>query len=124
MITILTFNISHYFGIPFENYTDKLISAIGLAKLIDEFSKKDFEKIKYIEKNTHEKVMVSFYKLDRVVNPTKGEIQETEYTFRFKKNEYKNDEDKYVKMNDLTIQRYLCEAIREVHEILMNNLKK
>jgi hypothetical protein len=123
MITILTFNISHYFTIPVENYTEKLISAIGLANLIEDFDEKDLKRLKFIEQNTHEKVLVSIYKLDRVVNPTKGEVKETEYSFKFKRNKFSTDEDKYVKMNDLTIQKYLCEAIREVHQIVMKNLR-
>lgn len=123
MITILTFHITRYFNIPFENFTDKLISALGIANLIDEFDKKDKEKLYFIEQNTHKNLMVSFYKLDRVVNPAKGEIKDTEYSFKFKRNEFTSESDKYITISDGGIQKYLCEAIREVHEILMRNLK-
>lgn len=124
--------IQHYLGVPYEKFTSKLISAIAVFNVVDykedaeqefdKFCKKSKETLEFIEKNTHKEVMVSLYKLDRVINPTKGEFEPRRTRVEFKRNDHlickQQGKQIHIILEDLEIQYYLCIAIREVNDII------
>jgi len=119
--------IQHYFSIPYEDFTSKIITAYGLLNAVDGVPREDLNRIKWIQENTHKDVMVSLWKLDRAVNPTKGEFQQVSFKRRFIRNDAQQTEFEtgggYVELTDDMIQQYLCEAITEVHVIVIKNIK-
>ena len=119
--------IQHYFSLKYEDFTGKIISAYAILKTIDETSNEDIEKIKWIQSNTHEDVRVSLWKLDRSVNPTKGDFKIVNNKRSFNKNNA-TDEDREqgegsITLTEDSIQHYLCEAINEVHRLVAKNIK-
>lgn len=122
MINVLTLCFSQYLKTPFEDFTSKYITAIGLFKLLDNYDPKDIEELKLIEKWTDPKIKVSIYKLDRVVNPTKGEFTTIEKKFTFSR-DIKESDKKLITLTENQIQEHLCVAIRRVHQIVIKNLK-
>jgi len=124
---LLSYMIQHYFSIPYEDFTSKIITAYGLLNAVDGVPREDLNRIKWIQENTHKDVMVSLWKLDRAVNPTKGEFQQVSFKRRFIRNDAQQTEFEtgggYVELTDDMIQQYLCEAITEVHVIVIKNIK-
>jgi len=123
---LVAFMIQHYFSLDYENFTAKLISAIALFKVID--GKDDnLERINYLKDNTHENIRVSVWKLDRAVNPDKGDFKSTTNKRRFIKNNYSDDEklmsEHKVELDEDKMQHLLCEVINEVHTLVCNNIK-
>jgi len=82
--------------------------------------------IMWIEENTHPKVMVSLYILDRCVNPAKGEFRVTQNRVTFDTNVPDDNDKEMAKQVQLTenqIQYYLCKAVRRVNDVVMKNVK-
>jgi hypothetical protein len=122
MITTLTVCFTKYLSIPFEDFTAKYVTARGLFMLMDSFDKDDEKKMKSFEEKISDKVPISLYKLDRYVNPSKREFDTSVGTVIFK---YMQGRDiKSVSLDEAEIQQLLCVAIREVHEIILKNMKK
>jgi len=121
MINVLTKAFDVYMRTPFEDFTSKYILAVGLFQLIDNFKEKDLETLKEIETFTNDKIKVSIYKLDRVVNPTKGNFEITERKFSFIREVI--DGNRTIELTESQIQQHLCKAIRIVHEIVLRNMK-
>jgi len=121
MINVLTKAFDVYMRCPFEDFTSKYILAVGLFQLIDNFKEEDLKILKEIETFTDDKIKVSIYKLDRVVNPTKGNFEITERKFSFIREVI--DGNKYIELTESQIQQHLCKAIRIVHEIVLRNMK-
>jgi len=123
MISVLTMTFAQYLRTPFETFTDKYILARGIFQALDkkEYSEKDFKELEMIELWTDEKTKVSLYKLDRVVNPSKGDFTVTDHKFTFKR-EIKTGNPS-VTITENEIQNRLCIAIRRVHDIVMRTLK-
>lgn len=120
MINVLTMVFAQYLRTPFENFTDKYILARGIFPLLDKYSEEDFNEIKAIEKHTTPHIKVSLYKLDRDINPTKGEFKLTSRKFSY----IQDVPDKTtIIITDGNIQHHLCIAIRRVHEIVMKVMK-
>ena len=119
MIPVLGLVFQHYLSIEIEKFTDKYIAAIGVIELIkDEVDKGDLEKLKEIETITDKKVYVSFYALDRAVNPTKDEFVTTNEMTKFKRKD-----GTYIKMSAGEIQYYLCRCIREIHQMILKYMQ-
>jgi hypothetical protein len=119
--------IQHYFSIPYQHFTEKIISAYSLLKIVDGIKAEDVDRLKWIQENTHDKIMVSLWKLDRSINPTKGSAYTSSNRLKFFKNdatplEIENGEGFIILTEDI-IQHYLCEAINEVHVIVTRNIK-
>lgn len=120
-----------YFSKKVEDFTEKIVAALGLMNAIDldEAGKEDIKKIEWIEENTHKSLMVSVYKLDRNINPTKNAVKNISrhVKLRFLKNNVKDTdnptENAYVELTDDTAQYYLCKAIREVNSLVIKNIK-
>lgn len=123
MINVLTRVFAQYMATPFEDFTSKYILARGIFQLLgeDTYKKEDFETIEKIEKWTDDKTKISLYKLDRVVNPSKGDFQTTVKKFKFYRNVVEGKKD--LELDENKIQDILCKAIREVHEIIMRVMK-
>ena len=125
---LLTYMTQHYFGIAYERFTDKIIAALALFKVMEKFKPADYERVKYIEQSTNEDIEVSIYKLDRNINPTKGDFKTTSVKITFNQNKpTRLTDDKYEDKGKITltedeIQYYLCCAIREIHDIICTNL--
>lgn len=119
MISVLTMAFQQYLKCEFQRFTEKLILAKGIFELLDEYDKKDLKSLDFIETNTNDKVMISIYKLDRVINPTKGEFKTIQSRFTFTKNKSKEE----ITLTENEIQQALCVAIREVHQIVMRTMK-
>lgn len=119
MINVLTLAFRKYLDAEFEDFTTKLILAKGLMELTDA-KPDDVEMIDFIENNTDANTYVSLYKLDRVINPTKGEFSSVKNSYRFICNKYNDEgEEVNIKLDDLEIQDRLCKAIRQVNNIVM-----
>ena len=132
---LISFVVQHYVSLPYQKFTEKIIAALAIFQVIQkqtqdpqkvvEFENDELE-IMWIEENTHIKVMIPIYVLDRCVNPTKGEfrVAQNKVTFDTKIPD-ENDEDtaKQVTLTENQIQKYLCMAIRRVNDIVMKNVK-
>jgi len=121
MITVLTMAFAQYLRTPFEDFTAKYILARGIFQLLDNLDKEDIVELKEIERYTSPEVRVSLYKLDRAVNPTKGEFKTVAKKFEFNM-DYENNPGK-ITLTDDEIQNILCVAIRRIHEIIMKVMK-
>ena len=113
---------AQYLKTPFEFFTDKYILARGVFNLLEEgaYNKADYDEIIFIETFTHPDVKVSLYKLDRNVNPSKGEFKTVENKFTYYQ---ETPENEAITLTDSQAQNYLCIAIRRVHEIMMRIMK-
>ena len=124
---LLSFMIQHYFAVQYENFTAKIISAYAILKIVDDAKKEDIERVEWIQKNTHKDIRVSIWKLDRAINPTKGEFSMVVNKRRFSKNKATETERNLgkhtVELTEDSMQHYLCEAINEVHNIVVRNIK-
>ena len=122
---------SHYMNIPYQNFTEKLISGMALFNIIQNYNEEDLKRLEWIEKYTHVNIKKPLYILDRYVDPTKGNIEKVppKYTIHpIEKPENINYDkweinQKKITMTGDDIQYYLCEAIREVNDIVMRNMK-
>ena len=123
---LVTRLIEHFLATEYQDFTEKLIIALTLPKLAD-FDEDNIKTLKFIEQNTHEDIMVSLYKLDRAVNKTKGDFKTITNKRRFLRNDWKKrkalQEDEYIELDEDKIQYYLCNAIREVNQIVFDNIK-
>jgi len=117
MINALTMAFEHYLSVPFEQFTDKYISALGVLSMIDDFEDSDKKIMTFIESNTTESIKVSIYTLDRTINPTKGEFKTVKNKIKFRRDGVESE------FSEGQVQRFLCLAIRKVHEIVMVNMK-
>jgi len=113
----ITALIDHYLSLPVEKFTDKIISAFQIAEVGD-FDKSVKIRLHWIEENTAKGINVSLYMLDRQINPETTGFKRTSNKARFK-----TTKETYIVIPEEQIQRVLCEAIREVSEIVMFNTK-
>jgi DNA-binding transcriptional MerR regulator len=114
----------------FENYSSLMITSLAMAKLDDNFNPEDLKRLMFIETWTHEDLGKSIYELDRMVDPSKvtGDPTNYQYNITFK-SDYLFDKDdneskRKISVKSDKLQKYLCEAIREVNEIIYKNFKK
>lgn len=118
MIQVLTIAFNHYMGIPFEDYKEKLISAIGLFEIVEDIPDEEREKLYAIEKQTHENANVSFYMLERYLVNKKQDINQTDNTLKIK---CLNGQEK--NFSEMKISKFLSIAIRRTHQIVLKNFK-
>ena len=123
-MNLTTALIEHFLNMPFQNFTEKLIAGFQLIEVI-KFSPEDELRLKFIEENTHEDIMVSIYMLDRFVNPTKGDFKIRNVVKEFRTNirNIHTREYQMVSIPEDKAQRYLCLAMREVCQIISRNIK-
>jgi len=124
---LISYMIQNYFGIPFQMFTEKAIAAYALLTVVEGVSEDDINRIKWIQENTNEKIMVSLFKLDRSINPGKGNFDPTQHKKRFIRNDV-SDEDvqdgnSQIELDEDRMQHILCSAINEVHQIVAKNIK-
>jgi len=113
----ITALIDHFLAIPVEKFTDKLISAFQIAE-VDGFPKTEKDKLLYIEKETDVNTKISFYKLDRKINPeTTGFKRTVNYAI------FTNSDKEEKRMSEDQIQSVLCTATRRIAQIVMINTK-
>lgn len=129
MINLLSCIYQKYLDLSFEQFTDKAILALSVFELI---SKNDEiievrDKVVWLIENTHPDVMVSLFKLDRRVDPTKGNISEAQKLFVMIKNNYtqeqKNNGEHRIRLKEDQIQYYLCGCIMRINNLLTKVLK-
>jgi hypothetical protein len=124
---LISYMIQHYFGMPYQAFTEKIITAHALLQVVDGVNVEDVARLRWLQENTSEKVMVSMWKLDRSVNPSKGRYETTSNKRRFIRNDatFKEREvgDGLIELDEDAIQHYLCEVINEVHCIVAKNIK-
>jgi hypothetical protein len=108
-------------------FTEKSISALALLKVVEKVPDEDIERIRWIQLNTHKEIEVSLWKLDRTINPTKGDIETHRHKLVFFKNNVTQEDietgNGSVSLNEDAVQFYLCEAINEIHQIVTRNIK-
>lgn len=121
----MTALINHFLQIPVEKFTDKLISGFQIAEVCG-FDNKSKTRLSYIEHNTHEDILVSFYMLDRQINPETTGFKLRSNSAKFSQNKPKNTvgECPQIILPEEQIQKYLCIATREIAEIVMRNTKE
>lgn len=120
-----------YFSKRIEDFTEKMIAALGIFQAIEltDEGVDDYSTIKWIEENTHKDVMVSIYKLDRNINPTKESVKNVvkNVKLKFLRNDSHDtdniEEKSTIEMTDDTAQYYLCKAIRTVNDLVIKNIK-
>ena len=120
-----------YFSKRIEDFTEKMIAALGIFQAIEltDEGVDDYSTIKWIEENTHKDVMVSIYKLDRNINPTKESVKNVvkNVKLKFLRNDSVDidniEEKNTIEMTDDTAQYYLCKAIRVVNDLVIKNIK-
>ncbi len=119
MIPVLGLVFQKYLETPFQMFTEKFISAIGVLEILDEdIPKEDSDRIKFIEENTNKKLFIPIYSLDRVINPSQESFNSSNQKFKFP-----NNDKQFIELKESQIQYYLCMAIREVHNIVMRNMQ-
>jgi len=117
----ITALIENFINIPVEKFTDKLISAFQIAEVGD-FKTGEKKKLYFIESNTHKDINVSFYMLDRQINPETTGFKSKSNSATFTQNLPKiRDEKQTIRIPEEQIQRYLCQATREISQIVMRN---
>src|SRR4030042_958882 len=121
---LLTVMFQNYMTIAYENFTAKFIAAKSLLTLIDNCDKNRKAEIEYIEENTDCDVNVSLYKLDRNINPTKGEFKACNNKVRFVRNGDFDNDDKYITLTEDQMQYHLCKCIAKVDFIVLEQMKK
>lgn len=124
---IVTRMTEHFLSLDYEDFTAKIIVALTFSNIIVKFNKDDKKRLEEIEMDTHKDILVSIYKLDRAVNPTKGEFKSISNKIKFIRNDWKEREsanlDSQIELGEDKIQHYLCMAIREVNQIVFKNLR-
>lgn len=125
MISAITKQYDHYLSLEFTAFTEKLIAVLGLCELMD-FEEEDVQRLKEIEEDTNDEVRVPLYTLDRAVfrseNLQKTDKVETKRSHVFEKNKKKYNDHDTIRLTENRIRFYLCQAIREVHQILSRNM--
>jgi len=123
---LVAFMIQHYFSVPYDNFTAKVMSAISLFEVVDA-KKEDIKKVNWIKNNTHDDVLVSMWKLDKSLNRDKGEFNTVSNKRTYFKNEYTEEEElnseHKVTLDDHQTYHYLCEAMNNIHKIVSRNIK-
>ena len=122
MITTLTACFTKYLSIPFEDFTGKYITARALFQLMDSFEQKDLDRLKTFEEQINDKIHISLYKLDRNINSSKKEFKMNSNKIIFREKVGAKIIETELSENEM--QNLLCIAIREVHEIILRNMKK
>jgi len=123
---LVSYLAQNYFATPFERFTERIVRALALFKVIEAPNKEDYEFIKFVEENTDKKLRVSIYKLDRIVNPSKGQFNVVDNKARFIRNgleNCENDSEKYVELTEQEIHGAMCVAMRKVNDIVAKNLR-
>jgi len=123
-------------SIPYQHFTEKVIAALAAFKVLrrdladegrDQVEFEDDEmEVRWIEENTHPKLMISIYILDRCINPSKGEFRVAKQSVTFDSNTPSEDDPLTLKQVTLTenqMQFFLCSAMRRVNDIIMKNIK-
>jgi hypothetical protein len=123
MITVLTVAFHRYLQTDFEKFFQKYVEAIGLFELIANPNKKDQERLMEFEKKISKDIPVALSILDRHINPKKGEFSTVSNKLRI---EYRDPNNKLCALDlaEDKIQFALCTAIREVHQIVLRNMKE
>lgn len=111
-VTIITSAWNFFQKIQKQDFTAKIMHAIAMTQLINDFNKKDYERLIWLRDYTHKDVMTSVYELDRMVDETKGKYSNKRFTF---KNGRTYDQD--------SLQKYLCIAVEEATMIIYRNYK-
>ena len=119
-----------FFAIPLQDFSEKLSTAIGIAKSINKnsnmatkFDATDLERLEFILEKTNKKYQIALAKLDLYVDPTKGrDITRYEHLISIK-SDYLTDDDgdkKKFKLTRYDIQKLLFDAVTEVLGIVNN----
>ena len=123
MITVLTVAFHRYLQTDFEKFFQKYVEAVGLFELIENPNAKDRDKLMGFESKINKEMPVALSVLDRHINPKKGEFSTVSNKLRI---EYRDPNNKLctLELAEDKIQYALCTAIREVHQIVMRNMKE
>jgi hypothetical protein len=111
-VTIITSAWNYFQKIAREDFTTKMIHALSMTQLINDFNPDDKTRLMWLRDYTHKDVMQSVYELDRYVNPSKGKYFNQRFTFKNGRTFTQDD-----------LQRYLCLAIEEATMIIYRNFK-
>jgi len=123
MVQYVSFCAQSFFSIPLQSFSEKLSTAIGIARAMDDFPKLDLERLEFILENTSKDYYVPLAVLDLYVDPSKG-IDVTEYErlisvkSTFLKEKDNDEEFKKFKMSRYTIQKILFDAVTECMGIM------
>jgi len=125
---VVVFN--HYLSIDYEDFTAKSISALGVLRTMtrNDVINADIEAIKRIISITSEDLYFSMFVLDRWVNP--DSVVDNVLTLKVSsiapdtlKNHYRNGRTfSKDQGSDYFLQKKLCEAIAEIHLIVMKHI--
>ena len=130
MVQAVTIVFNHYLSVSFDDFTSKAISGLGVLRTLesDESLENDIAEIKRIIDITSDDLFVSMYVLDRWVNP-EATIDNTlivslcDDAPDVLKNKYRNGRTfSKDKGSDYYLQKKLCEAIAEIHLIVMKHI--
>jgi len=119
MIAVLTIAFNQYMTIPFENYKEKLISALGLLELVDNKEKDIEDELNFIELNTHKKINFNFYSLDRFLVHRKQNINSVDDKLKI----LPRGKTESIELTESQINIYLSLAIRRVHQLVLKSLE-
>ena len=124
----ISFLAQSFFSIPLQDFSEKVATAIGIAKAINrsdgettKFPQEDLERLEYLFQNTNKKYQVPLAELDLYVDPTKGsDITRYEHAIQIKSKGVKDEdgEIKIFKLKRYTIQKILFDAVTEVLTIM------
>lgn len=140
MVSAVEIGINNYFLIPFQDFSEKIISALGFLEIVkvdyddnnisDESKEldKDIDRIKWLIRFTNDSLGINLYSIDRWVNP--NGVIDNKVIFRIdKQHKLRN---KYPRgrlfskdnADDYLLQKYLMIAVNECHVIVMKYLGK
>ena len=128
MVKFISLALEKFLNTSQEDFTSIIITAISLSELIDEFDSGDKERLRWLRDFVHEDLMISIFKLDRLVDPTQivGDPMKMEFPVEFKSDVLKDNVDdsrKKIKRYTNDIQKYLCNVTTEVSQIIFRNFK-
>ena len=130
MVQAVTIVFNHYLSVAFEDFTAKAISGLGVLRTLDSDDdlENDIIKIKRIIDITSDDLFLSMYVLDRWVNPD-STIDKTlilnisDEAPDILKYKYRNGRTFSKDVgSDYFLQKKLCEAIAEIHLIVMKHI--
>lgn len=111
-IQIITTAWLNFQKIPKQKFTDIIIQALAMTRLISDFDKNDLLRLEWLRDNTHKDVKRSMFELDRYVDETHGRISNKHISFPNGKT-----------LSQDRIQNYLCLAVSEIYQIIYSNFK-
>jgi hypothetical protein len=122
MINSLTLVFAHFIQTRFDDFSERYSQAISIFELIESPIQADKKRIYEFQEAVSKEMPISLWILDRHINPEKCEFSTVNHFIAF---EIKNSNGSVTekRFTENQIQKALCNAMVEVNQIIMRNIK-